>query len=102
MSACAHRQAAVLRLDALDGLTEAEVTSRLGKPATQYEFPMSKALDESHTQLQRYFPMPESQNVVIRELNWWGSERFTNVWFYHTNGTWRVFESRAYGTDVVF
>jgi hypothetical protein len=97
-----RQPAAVGRLDALDGLTQDEVISRLGNPISHYEFSMSEVLDESHTRLQKYFPMPERQDARIRELNWHGSEMFTNVWFHETNGLWRVFDSRTYGKDVVF
>lgn len=86
----------------LDGLTEAEVISRLGSPDTRYDFSMSRAQDESHTRLERFFPMPGNRDVVIREFNWNGSDFVTNVWFQQISNTWRVFDTRWYGMDVIF
>lgn len=87
----------------LDGLTEPEVISRLGSPSSRYDFPMSQAQDESHTRLERFFPMPESRGVVIREFNWHGSDFVTNVWFHETSNTWRVIDTRWYNSfRVVF
>src|SRR5215471_8037446 len=80
----------------MDGLTEDEVISHLGSPDSRYDFPMSKAQDESHTRLERFFPLPQSKDVVIREFNRHGSDFETNVWFCLTSNTWRVFDTRWY------
>jgi hypothetical protein len=92
----------VVRVDALDGMTEAQVISRFGAPTRRAEFPMSKALDEFRAALQKYHPLPQSQAVVIHELTWEQSQVFVTAWLHETNGGWRVFDSLRYGKDVVF
>jgi hypothetical protein len=95
-------QTDVKRLNYLDGLTEQQVIAKLGASPQRDEFPMSKAVGEFRTALQKYDPMPESRDVRVRELTWERSGYYVTTWLHLTNGQWIVFDSLQYGKNVQF
>jgi hypothetical protein len=101
LGSCSH-PAPQARSAGLDGLSEPQLVNRFGAAQHQEEYLMENAVGEFRTGLQRFFPMPQSRGVRIRELTWDFPDQHITAWLHHTNSQWVTFDSLRYQKGVQF
>ena len=87
-----------------NSLLQSEMVQAFGKPDYEESFPLSKARDEMRGPLQKHFPKKfrNSQNIIIKELEWQDGDFYLTSWFKMRGNDWVVFESLRWHKDVRF
>ncbi|NLB54226.1 MAG: hypothetical protein GX811_00390 [Lentisphaerae bacterium] len=87
-----------------DGMTSRQLIATLGKPYYEDSFPLSSALDEMRTPIQKYFNESGSSmhTVTIKEIWWKEDDYYLTAWLSLKGNDWIVLESLRWHKDVQF